>query len=111
MKPFATSSNLSERIIVQVKSDTPTQYGALIWNDFLKIWAGIKSRIGSEALVNTQNKRVSTSRTTFTVRRTSQTESITPAMRILWRGNPYGILSIIETDDRAFLQIEAERKY
>ena len=101
MKPFATSSNLSERIIVQVKSDTPTQYGALVWNDLLKIWAGVKSRLGSETLVNSQNKRVSTSRTTFTVRRNAQTETITPAMRILWRGNPYG----------AFLQIEAERKY
>lgn len=30
MKPFATSSNLSERIIVQEKSDTPTQWGALV---------------------------------------------------------------------------------
>lgn len=111
MKPFANSSNLSERITVQEKSDTPTQYGALVWDNVFEIWAGVKSRLGNETLVNTQNKRVSTSRTTFTVRRTPQAERITPAMRILWRGKSYGILSIIETDDRAFLQIEAERKY
>ena len=111
MTPYATSSALSQRITIEAKANRTSQFGGMLWEPLFTLWAGVKSRLGNETLISSQNKRVSTSRTTFTLRRSAQAESITPAMRALWCGAPYEILSVMETDDRNFILLEAERRY
>ena len=112
MKPFTNSSALSSRATFKRRDDRLDLYGNPVWVDVGVCWASTQDRPGREFLLGAQNKRISTAKTTFTVRATELTRSITPAMRIVWRGLNFNILSgPIFTDDRNFLQFEAEREF
>lgn len=112
MKPYRNSSALSKFVKVERKTGASDQYGNPLWETFFEAFAQVSDRIGSETLITSQEKRVSTAKTTFTFRANQQSEAITPAMQIVWHGFAHNIISgPIFSDDRNFVIIEAVRKY
>lgn len=112
MKPFTNSSALSSRAEFLRRSDERDADGNIVWETAGVCWVSAHDRAGGEFLLGAQNKRISTAKTTFVVRSTEFARSITPAMRIRWRGFDFNILSgPIFTDDRNYVQFEAERDF
>ena len=113
MKPFANSSQLSNKVNVMKKDSTNVdEWGNPRWNIVGVCWCEVRDRAGSETLITAQNKRVSSAKTTFTMRTTSLTQSITADMKFDWRGFSFGILSgPIYSDDRNFVSFETERQF
>lgn len=111
-KPYTNSSALSSRATFKRRAAERDAAGNIVWETVGVCWASAQDRPGGEFLLGAQNKRISTAKTTFTVRSTELTRSITPAMRIEWRGFDFNILSgPIFTDDRNFVQFEGEREF
>lgn len=112
MKPYRNSSALSRLVKVEQKTGASDKSGNPIWETFFEAYAQVSDRIGSETLINSQEKRVSTAKTTFIFRANQQSEAITPTMRIVWHGFIHEIISgPIFSDDRNFVTIEAVRRY
>ena len=112
MKPYRNSSALSRLVKVEQKTGASYQNGNPVWETFFEAYAQVSDRIGSETLINSQEKRVSTAKTTFIFRANQQSEAITPTMRIVWHGFVHEIISgPIFSDDRNFVTIEAVRRY
>ena len=113
MKPFANSSALSCKAeVFRKKAEAADEWGNPAYESAGVFWCGAKDRAGSETLITSQNKRVSTAKTTFTFRANKFTEAITPDMRIFWRGADFNIISgPIYSDDRNFLIFEAVREF
>lgn len=112
MKPYRNSSALSRLVKVEQKTGASDRYGNPVWETFFEAYAQVSDRIGSETLINSQEKRVSTAKTTFIFRANQQSEAITPTMRIVWHGFVHEIISgPIFSDDRNFVTIEAVRRY
>ena len=110
MKPYTTATALSNKAEIFQKADRSDVWGNPVWESLGVCWCSVRDRLGNETLENAQNKRVSHVRTTFTFRSHALTQSITPAMRIVWRGQTFNILSgPVYTDDRNFVQFEGER--
>lgn len=112
MKPYSNSSRLSNKAEILRKTTDTDEWGNPRWQYVGVLWCDVKDRAGTEILINSQNKRVSTAKTTFTFRANALAQSIRPDMRIKWRGVDFNILSgPIFTDDRAFVIFEAEREF
>ena len=112
MKPYTNSSALSERVEVERESGDVDAWGNKVYKTFFVAFAKVADRAGGETLINSQNKRVSTAKTTFTFRATAHSAAIVPTMLIKWRGFVHEILTpIIFTDDRNFINVEAVRRY
>lgn len=112
MKPFSNSSELSNRITVERESGTKDEWGNPQWEEYLSAYAKVADRAGGETVVNSQNKRVSTAKTTFILRANPKSAGILPTMRIIWRGFIHEILTpTIFSDDRNFVSVETLRRY
>lgn len=112
MKPYQTSTQLSNKAKVLKKSGQTDEYGNPLYDVVGVFWCAVKDRIGGETLVNSQNKKVSTARATFTMRASAITEAINPTMLIEWRNYRFDILSgAVFSDDRNFVSFECERKF
>lgn len=113
MNPFSNSSKLSEKVNVLKKDAQNTnEWGKPSYTLLGVCWCSVKDKIGNETLISEQNKRVSTAKTTFTMRLSSFTDSITPDMKFEWRGHRFNILSGgVYSADRNFITFEAERQY
>ena len=112
MKPYANSSRLSHKAEILAKTGDSDEWGNPVWKSLGICWCDVRDRLGSETLVSSQNKRVSTRRTTFTMRSTPFTNAITPTMRISWHGQTHEILSgPVFTDDRNCVQFEGVAYY
>lgn len=112
MKPYRNSSALSRLVSVERMTGEKDEYGNPVWETFFTAYAQVADRAGSETLIVSQEKRVSTAKTTFTFRNTHQSVAILPTMRIIWRGFKHEILSgPIFSDDRNFASVEAVRRY
>lgn len=112
MKPYRNSSSLSRLVKVEQKTGASDQYGNPIWETFFTAYAQVADRVGSETLIISQEKRVSTAKTTFVFRNTQQSAAILPTMRIVWHGFKHEILSgPVFSDDRNFVSVEAVRRY
>lgn len=112
MKPYTNSSALSQIARVERKTGAADAYGNPEWETFFEAYAKVADRAGGESLITSQNKRVSTAKTTFTFRATMQSAAIVPTMRIIWRGFVHEILTpLIFSDDRNFVSVEAIRRY
>ena len=112
MKPYTNSSALSERVEVERESGDVDAWGNKLYETFFVAFAKVADRAGGETLINSQNKRVSTAKTTFTFRTTLQSAGILPTMRIIWRGFVHEILTpVVYSDDGAFVSVETVRRY
>ena len=112
MKPSSNSSELSNRVKVERQSGAKDAWGNPQWEEYLSAHAKVADRAGGETLVNSQNKRVSTAKTTFTLRANPKSAGILPTMRIIWRGFVHEILTpVIFSDDRNFVSVETVRRY
>lgn len=112
MKPYSNSSRLTNKARILKKSGKTSDWGNPMYESVGVCWCDVKDRAGGEVLLDSQNKKVSTAKTTFTFRLTPITAQITPDARIQWRDLSFSILSgPIYSDDRAFVSFEAERKF
>ena len=111
-KPYADSSALSSLARVERQTGESDEFGNPEWEECFTAYAKVSDRAGGEALINSQNKRVSTAKTTFTFRTTLQSAGILPTMRIIGRGFVHEILTpVVYSDDRAFVSVETVRRY
>lgn len=89
------AGDLNRRITIQQRSSTPDSYGQQsgAWTDVVTCWAGIEPLTGRELLaaqaVNTEN--------THQVKLRYRT-GITAAMRVVYQGRLFNILSVIDPD-------------
>lgn len=112
MRPFSDSSRLSRLVRVERMSGQKDEYGNPVWEEFFTAYAQVADRPGSETLITSQEKRVSTAKQSFTFRETQQSAAILPTMRIIWKGFVHEILTaVVFSDDRNFVTVEAVRRY
>ena len=112
MKPYSNSTKLDKLVKVVQLSGQKDDKGNPLYEDFFTAYAQVADRAGAETLDNSQNKRVSTAKTTFTFRATEQATQILPTMLVIWRGFEHEILTpTIFSDDRLFVSVETIRKY
>lgn len=112
MKPYSNSTKLDKLVKVMKPTGAKDAKGNRLYEEFFSAYAQVSDRAGGETLVNAQNKRVSTAKTTFTFRATEQATQILPTMLVVWRGFEHEILTpTIFSDDRLFVSVEAVRRY
>lgn len=91
------SGLLNRRITIQQRTGARDEYGGISeeWEDVATCWARVVPLRGQE-LYRAQQVRAENSHN-FYVRYRAD---ITAAMRIMYRGEPYNILSITDVEDR-----------
>lgn len=112
MSNNVNSSKLSELVVVERKTLKQDKDGNPVWEEYYKGYAYVIDRAGGEALISSQNKRVSTAKTMFTFRSSVISANILPTMRIVWRGLVHEILTpTIFSSDRNYVTVETVRQY
>lgn len=112
MKPYSNSTKLDKIVTVERQAAESGEWGERAYEKFFTAYAQVSDRAGGETLITSQNKRVSTAKTTFTFRATQDSVQINPKMRILLNGFVHEILTpTIFSDDRNFVSVEAVRRY
>ena len=97
---------------VRQKTGEYDAFGNPIWNVIGTFWCGVQDRAGNETLISSQEKRVSSAKTLFTLRANATTTAINAAMEFAWNGYTFNIISgPIFSDDRNFVTFETARDY
>lgn len=105
----STDFNEVAEVLNQTGNDA---LGEPIYSRYCISFAHVKDIAGNETLIDSQNKRVSTAKTTFTFRSTPETRNILPTMKIRWSGYDHNILTpVVFSDDRLFVSVDAVRTY
>lgn len=89
------SGDLNRRIAIQQRTTTPDGYGqqTTTWTDVITCWASIEPLNGRE-LVQAQAVQAETTHQVTILYRSS----ITAAMRVVYQGRVFNILSVIDPD-------------
>lgn len=106
---MTAAGSLNTRIVVQRATTGDDGYGNVItgWAYLLTVWANVRETPGKETVAA---GRLEASRTaTIRIRASSDAKAITPADRVLARGQIWNIRSIAAVDDgRSLLELLCE---
>ena len=87
------SGDLCHRVTLQVRVAGIDQLGqeSQSWADVAEVWAKVEPLRGNQFFAAAQMQSEVTTRITIRWR-----ANVTPAMRAVWRGEPYGIHAVID---------------
>lgn len=101
------AGRLDQRIKIQRNSSTQNEYGEEIagWSDLANIWAEVRPASGNESF--TENQFLAKADTTFRIRWSNVTKTITALDRILFDGRYFDITAIREIGRAEGLELDA----
>jgi SPP1 family predicted phage head-tail adaptor len=97
-----SAGKLNRRITIEAPTNRTSASGAVeqVWNLFANAWAQIISSSGGESFGDDQVTAVS--RTNFKIR---YIKNVSPAMRVIYRGQAYEINDVSEPDRNEYLML------
>lgn len=97
------AGNIKHRVIIQKSEKARDGFGAVKenWIDFKSLWAEVYDRSGIQVFATNQIKNEKSTRVRIRFR-----DDIDESMRVIFRGKPYDIQSVLDVSgDRKFLEL------